>query len=98
MPGVEIVSPGISRSATIIDADGEAVRTQGAPTFGLSWDADNLIGGAKILVGEAPRGIDQMAIDKATADREDFAVGDQVEVVRRRRPADLHPRRADRLR
>ena len=70
------------RYAQLVDHDGEAVTTQGAPTFGTSWSGPNGLGGLEIKgEGTAPSGPDQVAIDKASADREDFAVGDRIEVL-----------------
>ena len=80
--GVEKAEPSLLRYAQLVDRDGEAVTTQGAPTFGTSWSGPGGLGGLEIKgEGTAPSGPDQVAIDKASADREDFAVGDRIEVL-----------------
>ena len=61
--------------------DGEVVTTQGAPTLGVGWTGNEELSGLTIKDGAAPSGIDQVAIDKATADREDIAVGDEIQVI-----------------
>ena len=79
--GVADTAVGLSRSATIIDKDGEPVKTSGAPTLAVAWDAENNIGGAVIRDGRLPAGPDEVVIDKATADKYDFEVGDPIEIV-----------------
>jgi len=80
VPGVERVEGRLQRRAQIIDADGEAVTTGGAPMFGASWSAsdDDSI---ELRDGAAPSGPDQVAIDKATAEENDLEVGDQIDVI-----------------
>ena len=79
--GIEAASPAITRTATIIDKDGEPVKTTGAPTLGVAWDAENAFGGAKVREGSAPVGPDQVVMDQATAEKYDFVLGDQVEIA-----------------
>ena len=75
-------------------ATARPITTGGAP------DARRRRGPATALVGlddqgdgRPPSGPDEVAIDKATADREDFAVGDTVNVHHRHRVARVHDRR-----
>ena len=80
--GVAAVEPNLLRYAQLVDQDGEAVTTQGAPTYGGNWDGDSSLSGIRIKgEGVPPSGPDQVAIDKASADREDFAVGDRISVL-----------------
>jgi putative ABC transport system permease protein len=80
--GVAAVEPNLLRYAQLVDQDGEAVTTQGAPTYGGNWDGDSSLSGIRIKgEGVPPSGPDQVAIDKASADREDFAVGDRIFVL-----------------
>ena len=71
----------LQRTAQIIDTEGEAVTTGGAPMFGASWDSSDPDETIEIRDGAPPTGADQMAIDKNTADHNDLEVGDQVDVV-----------------
>ena len=79
--GVAAIEPSVSRYAQLLDEDGEAISTQGAPTLGVSWTGDESLSGVEIKEGRPPSGPDEVAIDKATADREDFEVGDSVQVI-----------------
>jgi putative ABC transport system permease protein len=80
--GVAVAEPSLFRYAQLVDHDGEAVTTQGAPTFGTSWSGPDGLSGLQIKgEGTAPSGPDQVAIDKASADREDFATGDTISVL-----------------
>lgn len=79
--GVAVAEPTLSRYALILDEDGDPVTTQGAPTLGVSWNGPGGLDGVTLREGAAPSGIDQMAMDAATADRVGFEVGDQVSVL-----------------
>jgi putative ABC transport system permease protein len=79
--GVAAVEPVLQRYAQFLDPEGEAVTTSGAPTLGIGWSGNETLSGVVVLDGRAPSGPDEVAMDKATADREDFAVGDQVRVL-----------------
>jgi putative ABC transport system permease protein len=76
--GVAIAEPVLQRFAQLIDSDGKAITPAGGPTLGVSWEGDDGIQGVTIKEGRAPSGADEVAIDKATADAHDFAVGDTV--------------------
>jgi putative ABC transport system permease protein len=80
VPGVERAQGNIQRSAQIIDANGDAVSTGGAPMFGASWDgdADDVI---ELRQGRPPEGPDEVAIDQATVEDNDLEIGGQVDVI-----------------
>ena len=78
--GVKLAEPSLQRYAQLLDKDGKAVTTQGAPTLGVSW-SETPLSGLTVKAGKAPSGVEQVAIDKATADRENFKVGDKVQVL-----------------
>jgi len=80
VPGVAEARGSLQRSAQIIDEQGDAVTTGGAPMFGGSWagDANDSI---ELRDGRPPSGPDEVAIDKATAEKNDLELGDQVDVV-----------------
>ncbi len=79
--GVARVEPVLQRFAQLLDQDGEPISTGGAPAIGASWSGPSGISGVTLKVGEVPQGIDQVAIDRATADRENFEIGDPIEIV-----------------
>ena len=81
VPGVERASGELQRSAQIIDADGEAVTTGGAPMFGASWDGTDPGSTIELREGAAPSGPDQVAIDKNTADHNDLEIGDPIDII-----------------
>lgn len=81
VPGVQVAEPGFGRFAQMLDKDGKPVTTQGAPTLGVSWDPDSGLSGVVLKDGRAPRALDEVAIDKATADRVGYEVGDTIRVV-----------------
>jgi putative ABC transport system permease protein len=76
--GVAIAEPILQRYAQLLDADGEAISPPGGPTLGVSWEGDDSVAGVTVREGRPPSGAGEVAIDKATADAEDFAVGDTV--------------------
>jgi putative ABC transport system permease protein len=78
--GVAVVEPLVQRYAQFLRPDGTAVTTQGAPLIGLSWSG-NPDAGLSLREGRPPAGPDEVVMDKATADREDFSVGDRVGVL-----------------
>jgi putative ABC transport system permease protein len=80
--GVTKVEGGLQRYAQLLDKKGEAVSTQGAPAIGVSWSGpDGGFSGVELKDGRAPVGIGETAIDKATADRVGYRVGDRVSIV-----------------
>lgn len=79
--GVAVAQPSLQRYAQLLDRDGKAIGTGGAPTIGVSWDGPDGIAGVTLKAGRAPKGPDEVAIDKATADRAKFAVGDSIEYL-----------------
>jgi putative ABC transport system permease protein len=76
--GVDIVEPVLQRFAQLLDADGDVITPAGGPTLGFSWQGENSIAGVTVKEGRPPVGPDELAIDKASSDAEDLAVGDTV--------------------
>ena len=78
--GVAVIEPFLQRYAQILRPDGTAVTTQGAPLLGVTWSG-NPDAGLTLRDGRPAAGPGEVAIDKATADREGFAVGDRIEIL-----------------
>jgi putative ABC transport system permease protein len=78
LDGVDVVEPTLARFAQLIGPDGDVVTPAGGPTIGVSWQGDDGIQGVTVKAGRAPSGPDELAIDKATADNENFELGDTV--------------------
>jgi putative ABC transport system permease protein len=51
----------------------------GAPTFGVSWNADSTP--LTIRQGRAPAGRDEVAVDAGTAQRYGLEVGEEIEIL-----------------
>ena len=80
LPTVEAAEGGIFGEAQIIGRDGKAVVIGGAPNLGFSVDPENTrFNPLSLIEGEWPSG-NEVAIDEATAEREDYAIGDMVGV------------------
>jgi len=70
-----------SDNVKLIGKDGKVIDTGGAPSLGFSVDPrERQFNPTKLTAGSWPSGGDQVAIDKATASREGFAVGDTIEL------------------
>lgn len=82
VPGVERTEGVLQRYALMLDQDENPVATNGAPAFGFSWGGEEeSVAGIELKEGRAPSGPDEAVIDKATADRVGFEVGDDLSVV-----------------
>ena len=68
---------------SIIGSDGKPRGGNGAPSFGFSVPPERF-DPLTYVEGGPPTADDEVVIDKASADDEGFAVGDQIEVVGRR--------------
>ena len=70
-----------SDNVKIIGKDGKVVDTGGAPALGFSVDPrEQQFNPTKLTAGSWPSGSDEVAIDKATASKEGFGVGDTVRI------------------
>jgi putative ABC transport system permease protein len=81
-------------STKILTPEGEAVSTGGAPSFGFGIDTAPdyaQFNPLNLLEGRWPSSADEVVIDAGTADKQDYAVGDTVEI------ATLVPTRAFKL-
>ncbi|HEY6532032.1 MAG TPA: FtsX-like permease family protein [Acidimicrobiales bacterium] len=81
--GVRVAEGGVGGYAQFVGKDGKAVGnpSQGAPTLGFSWGDDEALSPLRLASGSPPSGPDEVVADKATADKEGFALGDQVTVL-----------------
>ena len=58
--------------------DGNAIGGGGGSTLGFSFDPDRQLSPYRLVQGSAPTGADDVVMDKATATKHHFAVGDRV--------------------
>ncbi len=81
IPGVGGVEPILSGTAVILKPDGTPLKTHGGHTLGVSWSGAGSLGGTELRNGEVPNGPGEVAIDQATFDRLDVAIGDTLQIV-----------------
>ncbi|MEL6892801.1 MAG: FtsX-like permease family protein, partial [Actinomycetota bacterium] len=79
--GVAIVEPDIEGEVQIIGENGDPITTAGGPLLGVVWSGEDGLTGATLKEGRSPNGLDELALDKATADREGFEIGDTITYV-----------------
>jgi putative ABC transport system permease protein len=79
---VEAVFPSVEYEAQLVDADGDLIGGEAdAIGIGIDPSADQRLNPLVLVSGDWPRGNSQIAIDKATADKQDVAVGDSIGAV-----------------
>jgi len=78
--GVRLVEVNLLRQATIIKPDGEPLKTSG-PAFGISWTGPDGLDGRTLIEGSIPTKAGEVAIDKASAKRAGYVLGDTVTLV-----------------
>jgi putative ABC transport system permease protein len=83
LPDVAAAVGSISDENTkIVGKDGKVVNTHGAPSLGFSVDphSDQRFNPTSLVAGRWPESSTEMAVDQATADNENFHVGDTIGV------------------
>jgi len=71
------------RNTKILTAEGKAVSSEGAPTFGFGIDTApelDQFNPLNVLEGRWPASADEVVIDVGTADDQGYSVGDMVEI------------------
>lgn len=81
--GVRVAEPEVNGFAQLIDKEGNPVGGQGPPSLGFSWTEEPSLNPLKINEGDgrAPTAAGEIVIDKATAENNNFSVGDTVKVL-----------------
>jgi putative ABC transport system permease protein len=81
LPGVAEAEGGVdSDSTSLIGKDGDAIVYGGAPNLGFSIaEGDSPFNPLRLVEGDWP-GPDEIVIDSGVADKEDFAIGDEIGV------------------
>ncbi len=80
VPDVAQVAGQINDVAAVVGKDGKIVKTGGAPTIAASY-MPKPFAAVGISKGRPPQGPDEIALDAATADKENFKLGDEVTVA-----------------
>jgi putative ABC transport system permease protein len=80
LPGIAAAAGSVtSDNVKLIGKDGKVIDTGGAPALGFSVDPrEQQFNPTKLTEGAWPRGPHEVAIDKATASRKHFRVGDPI--------------------
>jgi putative ABC transport system permease protein len=81
LPGVAASEGTVTGFAQLVDKHNKAITTTGAPTIGASYGNVREISGFSLVSGHAPQGSGQVVIDKGTADKHGFKVGDPIEIL-----------------
>ncbi|MGA2927551.1 MAG: ABC transporter permease [Solirubrobacteraceae bacterium] len=76
--GVAYVHGSVEGYAQFLARDGDAIGGGGASTLGFSFDPNRQLSPYRLVEGRAPVGPDDVVMDKATATKYHFAVGDRV--------------------
>jgi putative ABC transport system permease protein len=83
VPGVAAATPDIVGYAQVVDRKGKPVGdpNMGAPTLGAIWVANDQLNPFDLERGRAPDDDHEVIVDKATADKAGYSVGDTMKVV-----------------
>ncbi len=86
VPGVSFAFGSVSGYAQFMTRDGNAIGNGGGSTLGFSFDPNPQLSPYRLVAGRAPTTADDVVMDKATATKHHFAVGDRVLVNLPNRP------------
>ena len=80
LPGVRVAQGSIEDHSRLVNADGKAIGSADEGiAFGIAAStADESLNPLKLVTGQWPQGDGQIAVDKSTADRQHFTVGQTV--------------------
>jgi len=81
VPGVAEAVGNVGGYAQVVQKDGKAYSTGGAPSFGASISLSARLETARVKEGRLPQGASEVVVDAVTARRADLAVGDTVKVL-----------------
>jgi putative ABC transport system permease protein len=81
VPGVRLAAGSLTGYAQLVDKQGKAISTGGAPTLGVSTIEDPELSGVTLRAGGYPHGSGEIAIDARTASKYGFHVGDTAKVL-----------------
>ena len=80
LPGVRLTQGSVEDSARLVDENGKAIgNADEGVAIGVDPAADQSLNPLKLVTGRWPQGDGQIAIDKATADGQQFEVGQTVQ-------------------
>jgi putative ABC transport system permease protein len=83
VPGVQVAEGTVNGYAQYIGHDGKAISSGGAPTIGLAFDPDQAISPLHLVEGKAPTTSSDVVMDRGTAQKYGFSVGQKVRILLR---------------
>jgi putative ABC transport system permease protein len=81
VPGVAAADGTVSGYAQFVAHNGKAITTGGAPTLGVNYNNDPRLSVLHIIAGGPPTTPNDVLMDAGTAQKYDFAVGQQVRIL-----------------
>lgn len=78
--GVRLAEGNLLRAATVIKSDGQPLATSG-PSFGIAWVGPDGLDGRTLLDGRAAVTDGEVTLDKSSARRAGYEIGDLVTIV-----------------
>ncbi|HEX4865711.1 MAG TPA: ABC transporter permease, partial [Acidimicrobiales bacterium] len=78
--GVAAADGSVSGTVTALNKHGKTF-TRFAPTLAFSWFTDRQLSALHLTAGHAPAGPDEVTVDRGTANKEHFIVGDRITVI-----------------
>ena len=78
LPGVAFVHGSVRATPSSSTRNGNAIGGGGGSTLGFSFDSNRQLSPYRLVEGRAPMTADDVVMDKATATKNHFAVGDRV--------------------
>src|SRR5262245_47171658 len=76
VPGVEVAEGGVSSNGTLLDREGKPITSNGPPTLIVSHSTEKVFESLDWDDGSPPESDDQVGIDRGTAKKFGFQVGD----------------------
>ena len=86
LPGVAYVYGAVGGYAQFMARDDDAIGGGGTSTLGFSFDPNPRLSPYRLVAGAAPTAADDVVMDRATATKHHFAVGDRVLINLPNRP------------
>ncbi len=80
-PGVAAADGTAAGYAQFIDKHGKALDTGGAPALGYSYNTSARLSSLNLVAGHAPHGMGEVVIDRGTAKKCHFHIGDHLRIL-----------------
>lgn len=80
VPGVAVAEGSVTSDGTLLDKQGEVIVSNGPPTLILSESTEKVFQSLEYPDGKAPANADEVALDRGTAKKYGFKVGDKATV------------------